>query len=183
MINIDFSNSEQIKSFFAEDTIIQEDKNNVSLEIKKELSVMQSTSQSIIPTRDKMMQNTAMVIDRKILGAIETQDLLTTAKNLLMNRLVEESEKLSATFLLEAVKTLEASGNESITTLKTFLSPSSTKDGANSDSTLNIIFSQDSGIKPKPFGGNVALPEDTKNYKFLSEIHKAVEIVMDDINE
>lgn len=177
---IDFSNIDDVKQFFSEDSkevleVLPENTKAGSVETK--VSAIEKNTSKVIPTREKMMATTARVLDLKLSGAEDTQVLIAALRSTLYQKIMDNPESLTPSFLVEALKSLEQSHDSSLTTLKSFMNPTPTKDG-NQDSTINIIFNQEpNSVAPGTFS---QVSTDTSSLKYLNNLKEATDIVVGD---
>lgn len=175
---IDFSNMDEVKEFFSDDTQSVEEVLPVSTKagsVDYKMANIAKNSNNVIPTKDKMMATTARVLDLKLSGAEDTQVVISAIRSTLYQKIMDNPDSLTPSFLVEALNVLEQSHNNSLNTLKSFMSPTPTKDGPQ-DSTINIIFSQEpNSVQPGTFS---QVPADSSNLKYLNNLKEATDIVV-----
>lgn len=166
---IDFSKPEELKNFFEDETVDDEEENFPTEPVRRtstETRILKSFS------KEDVINNLGIALNNQVTRLIDSEEIIQLLNSEVRHRLSESPGKVPFQTLLNAVKVISESQTDTITTLKSLMTPANNE----SDPIINNILilgngkETDSSVNLGTFGA--------KDLKGLEEIRNAAECVI-----
>ncbi|TXG80562.1 MAG: hypothetical protein E6R13_07890 [Spirochaetes bacterium] len=166
---LDFSKPEELKSFFEDETIDSDDE-NFPVEPVRRTSTEKRALKAF--SKEDVINNLGVALNDQVTRLIDSEGIIQSINDELKHRLAESPGKVPFQTLLNAIKVISESQTDTITTLKSLMTPANNE----SDPIINNILILGSG---KEIDSSVNLGTfGAKDLKGLEEIRNAAECVI-----